>query len=92
MWWKQRNIISRSLIYKKNYQKAYEVAKNHALDEGPEFAEAEWMAGWIAVSFLNNPNKAVNHFKSFYENVGYPISLARGAYWIGICYEKLGKK
>ena len=91
LWWKQRNIISRSLIYKKKYEKAYEVAKNHALDEGPEFAEAEWMAGWIAVSFLNNPNKAVNHFKSFYENVGYPISLARGAYWIGICYEKLGK-
>ena len=91
LWWKQRNIISRSLIYKKKYEKAYEVAKNHALDEGPEFAEAEWMAGWIAVSFLNNPNKAINHFKSFYENVGYPISLARGAYWIGICYEKLGK-
>ena len=91
LWWKQRNIISRSLIYKKKYQKAYEVAKNHALDEGPEFAEAEWMAGWIAVSFLNNPNLAVNHFKSFYQNVGYPISLARGAYWIGICYEKLGK-
>ena len=91
LWWKQRNIISRSLIYKKKYEKAYEVAKNHALDEGPEFAEAEWMAGWIAVSFLNNPDKAINHFKSFYENVGYPISLARGAYWIGICYEKLGK-
>ena len=91
LWWKQRNIISRSLIYKKKYEKAYEVAKNHALDEGPEFAEAEWMAGWIAVSFLNNPNLAVSHFKSFYKNVGYPISLARGAYWIGICYEKLGK-
>ncbi|OUW48408.1 MAG: lytic transglycosylase [Candidatus Pelagibacter sp. TMED196] len=91
LWWKQRNIISRSLIYKKKYQKAYEVAKNHALDEGPEFAEAEWMAGWIAVSFLNNPNLAVGHFKSFYQNVGYPISLGRGAYWIGICYEKLGK-
>ena len=30
LWWKQRNIISRSLIYKKKYQKAYEVAKNHA--------------------------------------------------------------
>ena len=49
------------------------------------------MAGWIAVSFLNNPNLAVGHFKSFYQNVGYPISLGRGAYWIGICYEKLGK-
>ena len=23
--------------------------------------------------------------------MGYPISLARGAYWIGICYEKMEK-
>ena len=91
LWWKERKIISRSLIYKKKYSQAYEVAKNHALSEGPEFAEAEWMSGWIALSFLNNPNLALNHFKSFYENVGYPISLARGAYWMGVTYEKLGK-
>ena len=63
LWWKQRNIISRSLIYKKKYEKAYEVAKNHALDEGPEFAEAEWMAGWIAVSFLNKL-----HLVLFFQN------------------------
>ena len=44
-------ILSRSLIYKKKYQKAYEVAKNHSLTEGPEFAEAEWMSGWIALVF-----------------------------------------
>ena len=90
LWWKERYIISRSLIYKKKYQKAYEVAKNHSLTEGPEFAEAEWMSGWIALSFLNNPNAALKHFKTFYENVGYPISLARGAYWTGLTYEKLG--
>ena len=46
------------------------------------------MAGWIALSFLNDPNRALKHFKDFYENVGYPISLARGAYWIGVTYEK----
>ena len=92
LWWKERAIISRSLIYKKKYQKGYEVAKNHALTEGPEFAEAEWMSGWIALTFLNNPNLAVKHFKNFYDNVGYPISLARGAYWLGVTYEKLGKK
>ena len=62
LWWKERSIISRSLIYKKKYQKAYEVAKNHSLTEGPEFAEAEWMSGWIALSFLNNPNLALKHF------------------------------
>ena len=90
LWWKERHIVSRSLIYKKKYQKAYEVAKNHSLTDGPEFAEAEWMSGWIALVFLNDPNRALGHFKDFYENVGYPISLARGAYWMGITYEKLG--
>ena len=90
LWWKERAIISRSLIYKKKYHKAYEVAKNHSLTEGPEFAEAEWMSGWISLSFLNDPNLALKHFKNFYENVGYPISLARGAYWVGLAYEKIG--
>ncbi len=91
LWWKERYIISRSLIYKRKYIQAYEVSKNHSLENGPEFAEAEWMSGWIALSFLNKPNVALGHFKSFYNNVGYPISLARGAYWIGLTYEKLGK-
>jgi len=92
LWWEERRVISRSLIYKKKYQLAYEVAKNHSLSEGPELAEAEWVSGWIALSFLQNPNAAIKHFKTFYENVGYPISLARGAYWIGLTYEKLGKE
>ncbi len=90
LWWKERAIISRSLIYKKRYQEAYSVAKNHSMNEGPEYAEAEWMSGWISLSFLNDPNNALKHFKNFYANVGYPISLARGAYWIGLSYEKLG--
>ena len=91
LWAKERLIIGRSLIYKKKYQQSYDVVKNHQLDEGPEFAESEWMSGWIALTFLNKPNLALNHFINFYKNVGYPISLARGAYWIGLTYEKLGK-
>ena len=53
------------------------------LTKGPEYAEAEWLSGWIALTFLNDPNLALEHFKNFYNNVGYPISLSRGAYWIG---------
>ena len=95
LWWKERQIISRSLIYKKKYQLAYDVSKNHSLNkdnenEGPAYAEAEWMSGWIALSFLNNPKVAIEHFNNFYKNVGYPISLARGAYWLGAAYEKIG--
>ena len=70
-WWFERFIISRSLIYKKKYAIAYKIASNHALTEGPEFAEAEWMSGWIALSFLNDPILAIDHFNNFYNNVGF---------------------
>jgi len=92
MWWKERAILTRSLIYKKNYPLAYKVCSNHSLSEGPEFAEAEWISGWVALTFLNDPNIALQHFKNFYNNVGYPISLARGSYWIGRTYKKMKNK
>ena len=88
-WWKERAIISRSLLYKKNYALAYKISSKHALEDGPEYAEAEWMSGWIALSFLNDPILATKHFRNFYNNVGYPISLSRGAYWLGRSYEKM---
>ena len=91
-WWVEREIISRSLIYKKKYELAYKVASNHALVDGPEYAAAEWMSGWIALSFLNDPLLAKDHFENFYNNVGYPISTSRGAYWLAKTYQKLGKE
>ncbi len=91
-WWIEREIISRSLIYKKKFELAYKVSSNHALSDGPEYAAAEWMSGWIALSFLNDPLLAKDHFENFYNNVGYPISVSRGAYWLGKTYQKLGEK
>ncbi len=90
-WWFEREIISRSLIYKKKYELAYKIASDHALTDGPEYAAAEWMSGWIALSFLDDPLLAKDHFENFYDNVGYPISTARGAYWLAKTHQKLGK-
>ena len=92
IWWKERAILSRSLIYKKKYAKAYKVASNHSMFEGPEYAEAEWVSGWIALTFLDDANMALQHFKNFYNNVGYPISLSRGSFWIGRTYKKLNNE
>ena len=89
-WWKEREIISRALIYKKKYKTAYKISSDHGMIEGPEYAGAEWMSGWIALSFLKDPLLAENHFKNFFNNVSYPISLSRGAYWLGRTYEKIG--
>ena len=92
LWWKQRESIVRGLIYKKRYKTAYKVASEHSLSSGPEFAEAEWLAGWIAHSFLKSQEYAINHFLNFYDNVSYPISLGRGAYWLGKSYQETGNK
>ena len=91
-WWKEREIISRKLIYKKKYEIAYKITSEHGMTAGAEFAEAEWMSGWIALSFLNDPLIAKDHFHNFYKNVSYPISTSRGAFWLGRTYEKLGNK
>ena len=89
-WWEQRKSVSRALIYKKRYNTAYKISSEHALSAGAEFAEAEWLSGWIALTFLKSPEYATSHFQNFYNNVGYPISLARGAYWLATAYKKLG--
>ena len=91
-WWTERAIMVRALIYKKRYESAYKVASKHSLDKGAKFAEAEWLSGWIALSFLNDPILAIDHFNNFYQNVGYPISLSRGAYWLGRSHAKIGDK
>ena len=92
LWWEEREIISRSLIYDKKFELAYKISSNHGLTEGPEFAEAEWMSGWIALSFLKDPLLAKDHFLNFYNNVSYPISTARGAYWLGKSFKSLKDK
>tara|TARA_B110000438_G_scaffold302265_1_gene359454 strand:- start:1946 stop:4165 length:2220 start_codon:yes stop_codon:yes gene_type:complete len=92
IWWKERAIISRSLIYKKKYALAYKISSNHSMSEGPDYASAEWLSGWIALTFLDDPNMALDHFKNFYNNVGYPISLSRGAYWLARSYKILKNK
>jgi len=92
IWFKEREILTRSLIYKKKFALAYKVSSNHSLTQGPEFARGEWLSGWISLRFLNDPNLALQHFKNFYDNVSYPISLSRGAYWIARTYEQKNNK
>ena len=91
-WWVEREIISRSLIYKKKYELAYKISSNHAMTEGADYAAAEWMSGWIALSFLDDPLLSKEHFQNFYDNVSYPISTSRGAFWLAKSYKALGDK
>ena len=91
LWFKEKFIIARSRINKKRFDEAYELLINHGVLDSGNLAKAEWHAGWLALRFLNKPDVAVQHFKTMYDGVNYPISKSRAAYWVGKAYEQLGK-
>jgi soluble lytic murein transglycosylase len=82
-WWDERQIIARRLMATKQYKSAYVLVADHGLKEGSGFAEAEFLAGWLALRRLHDPAKAFKHFEALYLGTNTPISKARGAYWAG---------
>lgn len=91
-WWKERHILIRRLIEKRQYSRAYQLASKHEQLEGQPYAEAEWMAGWLALRFLKQPSRAYEHFEKIYPKVSTPISRARASYWMGRAAEAMGSR
>ena len=88
-WWTERNILVRRLFADERYQDAYNLVAAHKQQEGIPFAQAEWLAGWLALRFNGRPDLALEHFRRLFDSVTTPISLARGAYWVGRSYEAM---
>ena len=80
-WWLERAILTRRALRDGDITLAYRLARNHKQTDGAPYAEAEWLAGWIALRFLRDYDVARQHFTQLYDSVRYPISRARGAYW-----------
>ncbi|MEX2643837.1 MAG: lytic transglycosylase domain-containing protein [Acetobacterales bacterium] len=91
-WWTERDILSRWALRQGYVSEAYRLASHHGLQHGADYVEAEWLAGWIALRFLAEPDTAFRHFINVYESSFYPVSRARGAYWAGRASEARGSK
>lgn len=89
-WWYEINYIARELIALKKYKEAYTIIILHNLDKGESYATAEWVAGWLALRFLNQPQKARKHFTAMYQKVSSPLSRSRGSYWVARALEQEG--
>ncbi|MBP6769026.1 MAG: lytic transglycosylase domain-containing protein [Reyranella sp.] len=86
-WWNERNLVVRALLDADRPADAYAVAVGHGLTKGVSFAEAEFLAGWIALRQLKKPAVALKHFSTLYDGVSTGISKSRGAYWLARTYE-----
>jgi len=89
-WWNERHIQARNALREGEQQAAYDMVAGHGLESGGDFAEAEWLAGWIALRFLDRPGDALAHFIRLRQGVSYPISVARAEYWAGRAADEIG--
>jgi len=81
--WFEKKLMSYWLMEDKKYTDAYNVALHHGYERGTQFAEAEFLLGWIALTFMQDPKRALTHFTRLHDGVSYPVSKSRGAYWQG---------
>jgi soluble lytic murein transglycosylase len=88
--WSELSIAIRQALQEGNSKAAYGMASDCGFTSGSEFADAEFLAGWIALRFLKDPQTALTHFKKLGDGVSRPISLSRARYWSGRAYEEAG--
>lgn len=89
-WADRRRDFARQEMRDGHANAAYKLASNHFLTEGEDFADLEWLSGYIALRKLNKPKLAIEHFKRFQAAVASPISNGRAGYWLGRAYEAVG--
>ncbi len=89
--WSERAIATREELKLRNYSRAYQLASPHGLSSGSDFAEAEWLSGWIALRLTGDATRSLGHFEHMTAGVTAPVSLARGYYWTGRARDALGQ-
>ena len=91
-WAERRALLARRLARDGDARLAYRVAASHRLAGGSDYADLEFVAGFVALRRLDDPTTALMHFRRLSAAVATPISVARGAYWEGRALEALGRK
>lgn len=91
-WLRRRRDFARQEMRDGNFERAYQLAAFHfsTPEDGYGYADSEWIAGYVALRHLKDPELAAYHFNRFITSVETPISIGRGGYWLGRTYSIMG--
>jgi soluble lytic murein transglycosylase len=89
-WAERRASLARLLMRASRAQDAYRVAARHQLTTGADYADLEFLSGFIALRKLGDPDTALQHFANLKAAVVTPISVSRALYWQGRALEDKG--
>lgn len=91
-WWREVNYHTRKQLSYKNYKLATKILEQYNLSSKDYLSEAQWLAGWLSLTFNKDPKSAYKYFSKMFLEVKTPISKARASYWAGKASEELGNK
>ncbi len=91
-WMERRANLARMALRRGEAETAYALAAGNfgTSGSGADYADAEWVAGFVALTALDDPARAAEHFRRFGAAVRTPISLGRAGYWLGLAEARVG--
>lgn len=90
--WAERRQLVLAKLKAGDPKGAYAAVAECGFTSGTEAAEAEFYAGWLALTKLKDPERAARHF-AVIDRVGTsPITRARALYWQGRAAEAQGRQ
>ena len=91
-WWKEVHYHTRKQLSYKDYKLATKILEQYNLSSKNYLSEAQWLAGWLSLTFNEDPKSAYKYFSKMFLEVKTPISKARASYWAGKASEGIGNK
>lgn len=89
-WWNESAIQARDALSQGDPRMALDLVEHAGFSSGEQFAEQQFLAGFIALRFLKQPASALSHFRKLEAGVARPISKSRAIYWQGRALEAQG--
>jgi soluble lytic murein transglycosylase len=89
-WWTEVSTQARDALTSAKPALALTLVQHAGFTAGDLYADQEFLAGFIALRFLKEPETALADFQKLDAAVSRPISKSRAQYWEGRAYEASG--
>lgn len=90
--WSERRNYFLDALQAGNWRAAYDAMDGHGFTAGDRMVDAEFFAGWVALTKLNQPEVAARHFEALRGASSTPITQGRAYYWLGRAAEARGER
>lgn len=89
-WWYERRALVRTMLNQGQPKLAYQAAAGYTKGPAGRVVDAQFHAGWIALSFLNDPAAAKKHFTEQASHSTLPDTVSQANYWLARADQQLG--